>query len=291
MTSLRVLVRRLALVAGLLAPAVASAGPVPPGAITERTDATPRGLEKVDVTERLGTDLPRGLTFKDELGRPVKLGDYFDGKRPVILTFNYSNCPMLCSLMLNGFVAGLKELDYTPGKEFRVVTVSIDHTETPDKARRTQHRYIAQYERPEAKDGWHFLTGSEANVRAYADALGFGFAWVPERKEYAHPSAMAVASPDGKIVRYLYGITYPKADLKLALLEASQGKIGNPLERLILYCFHYDSSTGRYAPVAANVMRVGAAFSVVLLAGALALLFRADRRRKLRAAHPAEGVS
>jgi protein SCO1/2 len=285
------LLARAALVGGLFSASFAAADPMP---ALERADTSaelPKQLEHVEVKEHLGSSVPKALAFKDELGRPVALGQYFDGKLPVVLTFNYSNCPMLCSLMLNGFVAGLKQLDYTPGKEFRVVTVSIDHTETPDKALKTQHRYLAQYERPEAKDGWHFLTGSEQNVRAYADALGFGFAWVPERKEYAHPSAMAVASPDGKIVRYLYGIEYPKENLKLALLEASEGKIGNPLERLILYCFHYDSSTGRYAPVAANVMRVGAAFSVAVLAGLLALLFRADRRRKLRAARPAEGVS
>jgi protein SCO1/2 len=281
----------LALAAGLLFASLAGADPVPSSERVNPTEPLPKTLSGVDVTEHLGSAVPKSLAFKDELGRAVTLGDYFDGRVPVVFTFNYSNCPMLCSLMLNGFVAGLKELDYTPGKEFRVVTVSIDHHETPDKALRTQHRYLAQYERPEAKDGWHFLTGSEENVRAYAKALGFGYAYVPERKEYAHPSAMAVATPDGRIARYLYGIEYPKASLKLALLEASEGKLGNPLERLILYCFHYDSSVGRYAPVAANVMRVGGAVSVVLLAGFLVLMFRADRRRKLREARPAEGVS
>ena len=279
------------LAASLLLAPCAGADPV---ASTERVNPTeplPKQLDSVDVTEHLGAALPKSLAFKDELGRPVTIGQYFDGKLPVVLTFNYSNCPMLCSLMLNGFVAGLKKLDYTPGKEFRVITVSIDHEETPDKALRTQHRYLSQYERPEAKDGWHFLTGSEESVRAYAKAVGFGYVYVPERKEYAHPSAMAVASPDGRIVRYLYGIEYPKDQLKLALLEASEGKIGNPLDRLILYCFHYDSSVGRYAPVAANIMRVGGATSVVLLAGFLGLLFRADRKRRLREPRPAEGVS
>jgi protein SCO1/2 len=280
-----------ALLSAMLLASFAEADPIPAAERVERTEPLPKALANVDVTEHLGSPVPKSLAFKDELGRTVTLGDYFDGKLPVVLTFNYSNCPMLCSLMLNGFVAGLKELAYTPGKEFRVVTVSIDPAETPDKALRTQHRYLAQYERPEAKDGWHFLTGSEENIRAYARALGFGYAYVPERKEYAHPSAMAVATPDGRIARYLYGIEYPKESLKLSLLEASEGKLGNPLERLILYCFHYDSSVGRYAPVAANIMRVGGAFSVVLLAGFLALLFRADRRKKLREARPAEGLS
>jgi protein SCO1/2 len=293
MADFGVLARRLTLVASLLVPAVASAGPVAPGAQTERRDATPRGLEKVDVSERLGTDLPRALAFKDELGRSVRLGDYFDGKRPVILTFNYSNCPMLCSLMLNGFVSGLREVDFVPGKEFRVVTVSIDPKETTERARETKNRYIGALGKPEAKDGWHFLTTDEATVDAYAKALGFGYFYNEERKEYAHPSAMAVASPDGKLVRYLYGIEYPKSSLRLALLEASQGKIGNPFDRLVLYCFHYDASAGRYAPKAANLMRVGGAVSVLVLLGFLIVLFRADlkkRKAELSPANPAESV-
>ncbi|HEY3500296.1 MAG TPA: SCO family protein [Polyangiaceae bacterium] len=281
----------LLLCASVLSAPSAGADPVPSTERVNPTEALPKQLESVEVTEHLGGPVPKSLAFKDELGRPVTIGQYFDGKLPVVLTFNYSNCPMLCSLMLNGFVDGLKKLDYTPGKQFRVITVSIDHNEKPEHALRTQHRYLAQYERPEAKDGWHFLTGSEANVRAYAQALGFGYAYVPERKEYAHPSAIALASPEGRIVRYLYGIEYPKESLKLGLLEASEGRIGNPFDRLILYCFHYDSSIGRYAPVAANVMRVGGAMSVALLAGFLGLLFRADRKRRLREARPAEGVS
>jgi protein SCO1 len=293
MAEFGVLARRLALVACLLVPAVASAGPVTSGEQVERKDTTPRGLEKVDVAEHLGADLPRALAFKDELGRPVRLGDYFDGKRPVILTFNYSNCPMLCSLMLKGFVSGLRDIDFVPGKEFRVVTVSIDPAETTERARETKNRYLRALGKPEAKDGWHFLTTDEATVAAYAKALGFGYFYNEERKEYAHPSAMAVASPDGKIVRYLYGIEYPKSSLRLALLEASQGKIGNPFDRLVLYCFHYDSAAGKYAPKAANLMRVGGAVSVLVLLGFLIVLFRAEfkkRKAVLSPANPAESV-
>jgi protein SCO1 len=293
MAKFGVLARRLALVAYLLVPAAASAKPVTSGEQVDRKDATPRGLEKVDVAERLGSDLPRALAFKDELGRPVRLGDYFDGKRPVILTFNYSNCPMLCSLMLNGFVSGLRDVDFVPGKEFRVVTVSIDPAETTERARETKNRYVRALGKPEAKDGWHFLTTDKATVDAYAGALGFGYFYNEERKEYAHPSAMAVASPDGKLVRYLYGIEYPKSSLRLALLEASQGKIGNPFDRLVLYCFHYDSAAGKYAPKAANIMRVGGAVSVLVLLGFLIVLFRAElkkRKAELSPANPAESV-
>jgi protein SCO1/2 len=293
MAEFGVLARRLALVACLLVPAAASAEPVAPGEQVERKDPTPRGLEKVDVAEHLGADLPRALAFKDELGRPVRLGDYFDGKRPVVLTFNYSNCPMLCSLMLNGFVSGLRDIDFVPGKEFRIVTVSIDPSETTERARETKNRYVRALGKPEAKEGWHFLTTDEATVAAYARALGFGYFYNEERKEYAHPSAMAVASPDGKIVRYLYGIEYPKSSLRLALLEASQGKIGNPFDRLVLYCFHYDSAAGKYAPKAANIMRVGGAISVLALLGFLIVLFRAEfkkRKAVLSPANPAESV-
>jgi len=248
------------------------------------TEAAPKQVEDVDVKEHLGAAIPHGLSFKDEQGRAVALGQYFDGKHPVILTFNYSNCPMLCSLMLNGLVKGLKELPYTPGEEFRIVTVSIDHLETPEHALKTQHRYMAEYARPGAENGWHFLTGSEENVKAYARTLGFGFAYNEARKEYAHPSAMAVASPDGRIVRYLYGIEYPPSKLKLALLEATQGKIGNPFDRLILYCFHYDATEGRYAPVAANIMRAGGAIALLVLVSFLTLLWRADIKKRRRIA-------
>jgi protein SCO1/2 len=275
---------RAALVAGLLFTAPAVAHPVSAGERADPTEAPPKQLQGVEVREHLGAQVPPGLPFKDEHGRSVTLGQYFDGKHPVILTFNYSNCPMLCSLMLNGLVQGLKQLGYTPGKEFRVVTVSIDHEETPEKALKTQHRYLKEYGRPEAADGWHFLTGNEANVKAYANALGFGYAYDEARKEYAHPSAMAVASPDGHVVRYLYGIEYPPSKLKLALLEAAQGKIGNPFDRLVLYCFHYDATEGRYAPIAANVMRVGGAISVVLLGVFLTVLWRADLKKRRRTA-------
>jgi len=278
MVSFRSLARAVLLTGLLLAPAAAGH----PEDRLDPTEPAPKQVEGVDVTEHLGAAIPHGLAFKDEHGQAVTLGQYFDGKHPVILTFNYSNCPMLCSLMLNGLLAGLKQLSYTPGTEFRIVTVSIDHEETPEKALKTQARYLKELGRPEAIEGWHFLTGSEASVHAYADALGFGYAYNEARKEYAHPSAMAVSSPDGHIVRYLYGIEYPPSKLKLALLEAAQGKIGSPFDRLVLYCFHYDATEGRYAPTAANVMRVGGAISVVLLGIFLTLLWRTDSKKRRR---------
>lgn len=270
------------LLAALLLTGSATAEPVRGDGVGDRTEALPKPLESVDVKEHLGAYVPKTLGFLDETGRPVTLGDYTDGKLPVVFTFNYSDCPMLCSLMLNGFVNGLKGLDFTPGREFRIVTVSIDPSEKPERALATQRRYLGAYGKPEAKDGWSFLTGSEANVRAYADAIGMEYAYVPERKEYAHAAAIAVAAPDGKIVRYLYGVEYPSQSLRLALLEASEGKIGSAFDRLILYCFHYDSSLGRYAPMAANIMRLGGAVAVVLLAAFVALLLRSDAKKRRR---------
>jgi protein SCO1/2 len=274
----------LLLAALLLTGSAVQAEPARQSGPTDRTQPLPKPLESVDVKEHLGAHVPKTLGFVDQNGRPVTLGDYMDGKVPVVFTFNYSDCPMLCSLMLNGFVHGLKELDFTPGREFRIVTVSIDPNEKPDRALATQRKYLGSYGKPEAKDGWAFLTGSEGNVRAYADAIGMEYAFVPERKEYAHAAAIAVASPDGKIVRYLYGIEYPSQSLRLALLEASQGKIGTAFDRLVLYCFHYDSSQGKYAPMAANIMRLGGGVAVVLLAAFLALLFRSDAKKRRRLA-------
>ncbi len=277
---------RAVLAAALLVAPVASSSPVPASEIVERTEPLPKQLEGVDVKERLGSSLPKNLAFKDENGKDVVLAEYFDQKVPVVVTLNYSGCPMLCSLMLNGFTESLKKLDYTAGKEFRILTISIDPEETPEVAHKTKNRYLGQYGRPEASQGWHFLTGSEQNVRAVADAIGFGYTYVESRKEYAHPASIAVISPDGMITRYLYGLEYPEQTLRLALVEGSQGRIGSAVDRLILYCFHYDSSEGRYAPVAQKIMKVGGGVSVVFLAGRISVFFRAESKKKKKS--PAE---
>jgi protein SCO1 len=260
--------------------AAASAAPVPPNQIADRTEPLPKRLAGVDVKERLGRNVPKSLGFVDQDGRRVLLGQYFNGALPVLLTFNYSDCPMLCSLMLNGLLKSLKEIDLTPGKDFQIVTVSIDHREKPERALRTKGRYLSHYGRPEATNGWHFLTGSAENVRAFADSIGFGYSYNEARDEYAHPSAFVLASPDGTLVRYLYGIEYEPKTVRMALVEASEGKIGTTLDRVFLYCFHYDSSEGRYAPVARNIMRLGGGASVVLLAGFLTVLFRNGSKKR-----------
>jgi protein SCO1/2 len=267
-------------VSALGKPEVAAIVQAGSGERMDRVDPLPKRLQAVDVVEKLDKRLPLDLEFTEESGKKVRLGQYFDGKTPVILTLNYSNCPMLCSLQLTAVVDGLKQVEWTAGKEYRIVTVLIDPTETPETARKTRARYLVQYGRPDAGKGWHFLTGSEANVRAFAAGIGFKYAYNEKREEYVHPAAIALATPDARVARYLYGLEYNPKTLRLSLVEASDGKIGTTVDRLLLYCFHYDSSEGRYAPVARNIMRVGGAFAVVALGGFLTLLWRAELRKK-----------
>lgn len=270
----------LALFAALVCAApAASADPVPASEQVDRTEAPPQRLIGVDVTEHLRGRAPLELGFTDESGKPAMVRDYFDGKVPVILTLNYSNCPMLCSFQLSALVDGLKKVSWELGKDYRIVTVSMDPSETSEVGHRTRARYLAQYGRPGAESGWHFLHGSEANIRAYADALGISYAYNEARKEYAHPATIVLVSPSGIINRYLNGIDYPGKTLSLSLVEASEGKIGTSVDRFVLYCFHYDSKEGRYAPVAQNIMRVGGGLTVFLLAGSVLVLLRREKRR------------
>ncbi len=247
----------------------------------DRLEAAPKRLQGVDVIELLGERAPEGLAFRDHDGKAVTLRDYLHDGIPLILTFNYTTCPMLCTLQLNALVDGLKKLEFTAGKEFRIVTVLLDPNETSDTAHRFRARYLSQYGRPGSESGWSFLTGSEANIQALAKAVGFAYSYNEVRKEYIHPAAITLLSPEGKVARYLYGLEYPDKTLRLGLVEASEGRVGSSLDRLILYCFHYDSTEGRYSPIAARIMQIGGGVSVLLLAGLLTILIRRDRKRIL----------
>ena len=249
----------------------------------ERVEALPDQLEGVGITEKLNDQIPLDLSFKDEEGKPVRLGDFFKGDLPVLLTLNYSNCPMLCSLQLNGLVDGMLGMSRTCGKDFRIITVSIDPKESPSRAKLTRDKYVKNYGRPEAVAGWHFLTGEEANIKALADAVGFGYRYVAERQEYVHAATFIVCTPSGTISRYLYGVKFDSKTIRLSLVEASEGKIATATDQILLYCFQYDAQTGRYAPVAMSIMRLGGGVTVLIFALALGGFWLREYRRKLAA--------
>jgi protein SCO1/2 len=248
-------------------------------AAAERMEPLPKQLEGVGITEHPGAQVPLDLEFVADDGKPVRLRSYFDGKKPVILNLGYYRCPMLCGLVLSGLLQGLKETAWSVGREFEVVTVSIDPLETPTLARLKKESYMAEYGRPGAAAGWHFLTGREENIRKLADAVGFGYRYVPERGEYAHAAVLFMATPDGHIARYLYGVLYAAGTLRMALTEAGQGKVGTTADRILLTCFHYDAEQGRYVVAAMTLMRTGGGVTVLVVGGWLLARWRRDARK------------
>ncbi|MER3401979.1 MAG: SCO family protein [Armatimonadota bacterium] len=235
-------------------------------------------LDQVTVQQRLDTQVPLNLTFRDETGKTVRLGDYF-GQRPVILVLAYYECPMLCTVVLNELTRSLHALDYTIGKEFEVITVSISPTETPELALKKKQTYLSAYKKKGAERGWHFLVGDEPNIKALANAVGFQYTYDPRTKQYAHPAVIMILTPQGKLSRYLLGIEFAARDLKFALIEASEGKIGNPVTSAVLYCFQYDPSSGKYGLVILRLVQLAGLITVLslglLIGGALLL----ERRR------------
>lgn len=250
----------------------------------ERAEDIPKELENVGTEERLGAPVPLELAFIDSSGRPVTFGEFFDGRRPVILTMNYSDCPRLCSLQLNGLFRGLEQLDWSLGDQFRMITVSIDPRESPERAQATKEKYLEAYGRSSGAEGWHCLVGAEENIRRLAGAVGFRYAYVEETRQYAHAAVTMVLTPDGRLSRYLYGIEYRPQTLRLALLEASQGKLGSTVDKVILYCFRYDSAAGRYAPVAERLMTLGAGLFAAALGGTLLAFWGREAVRSRRKA-------
>ena len=249
----------------------------------QRTEPLPEELEGVGITEHPNEPVPLDLEFLDEQGQTVKLGDFFDGRRPMVLTLNYYRCPMLCGLQLNGLIDALEQMSWTPGDEFDIVTISFDPLETPKLARLKKQSYIKAYGRPAAARGWHFLTGKPPSIEAITKAIGFQYKWVEERQQYAHVAAIYVCTPEGRLSRYLYGVIYDPRTLRLSLVEAAEGKIGSPLDQILLYCFHYDADARRYAPAAMNIMRAGGGLTAVLLGGTLVAFWVRDARKRKRA--------
>lgn len=238
----------------------------------------PEEMQGVGVDDKSGDQIPLDLKFRDENAKVLALSDVFAGSRPVILSLNYSDCPMLCRIQLNGLVDALKEMELTAGKDFDVVSVSVDPLETYQRAKQTEQRYLEEYGRPGAAGGWRFLVGSQKNIKALADAVGFRYKYVPETGEYSHTAAAMVVTPTGVVSRYLYGVMFDPQTVRLSLVEAADGKIGSPLDQLILFCFHYDETKGRYGPVARRIMSLGGGVTVFAMAlGLLPYWFRRSK--------------
>ncbi len=252
--------------------ALAQMGPVPP---PPASPAPPSILQRVGFDQNLGARVPLDLPFKDESGKDVTLGSSF-GKKPVVLSVVYYRCPMLCTLSLNGLASALKVLSFVPGQQFEVVTVSFDPSEGPELAAAKKKVYLRHYNRSEAERGWHFLTGPKSSTEALTRAIGFRYAWDDETKQWAHPAGVLVLTPDGRISKYLYGVEYSPKDLRLALVDAGGGRIGNFVDAVLLYCYRYDPSTGRYSAAIMNLLRAGAALTLALLVLFIAL---SSRRR------------
>lgn len=244
--------------------AVAASGPT----------AVPEAMQAISVDERLGQAVDPDLRFRDAEGRSVRLGDYLQGDKPVLLTMNYYGCATLCSVQLNAVVAGLRDLDWTAGREFRMVTVSIDPDDGVELARAKQQAYLDVYGRPGAR--WDFLVGEQAQIEALAQQVGFGYRYDPIQDQYAHAAAIMLLSPDGKVARYLYGVQYSGRDLRFGLMEAAAGRVGSVADRLLLSCFHYDANLGRYGLFAQGLMRLGGVVAVLAFAGIGIVLWRQE---------------
>ena len=252
----------------------------PPVRAIDRAEALPHELEGVGITEKPNAQLPLDAQLFDEQGQVVTLGSYFKPKRPVVLTLNYYSCPMLCTLVLNGAVEAMREIPFAPGQQFEVVTISIDPRDDAPIAAMKKANYVASLGKESAAEGWHFLTGTEAEVRRVADAIGFSYKWVEERKEYAHAAAIFVITPEGHVSRYLYGVKFEPQTLRLSLAEAADGEIGSAMDQLLLFCFHYDSAAGRYTVAATNFVRLGGLLTMLTLGILLARFWRAETRRR-----------
>jgi len=238
----------------------------------------PGALQGVGIDQKLDQQVPLNLNFVDESGRTVPLSSFFHSKKPVILALVYYRCPMLCTQILTGLESGLKAVSFDPGKDFEVVAVSFDPKDTAELAAAKKQTYLKRYARPNTANGWHFLTGDEANIKALTDAVGFHYKYDPATDQFAHASGIMVLTPDGRLSKYFYGVEYAPRDIRLGLVEASQNKIGTPVDQLLLFCYHYDVSTGKYGAMVMRMVRVAGAGFVMVLGGFLFLALRREKR-------------
>ena len=237
----------------------------------------PSILDQVGIEQRLNQQIPLDAAFIDENGQAVQLKQYF-GSKPVIVALVYYQCPMLCSQVMNGLAGALNGIKrFNVGRDFDVVIVSFDPRDTPETAAAEKKSYLSRYRRPGAAEGWHFLTGRKDQIDDLANALGFHYAWDPKAQQFAHASGIMLLTPDGRVAQYYFGIEYAPRNLQLGLIDASQGKIGNVVDQLILYCFHYDPTQGRYGAAIFNILRLSALATLVLLGGYILVMVRRDR--------------
>jgi protein SCO1/2 len=252
------------------------------GILSPPANVRPPRLENVGIEQRLDAQVPPDLTFRDETGQTVKLADYF-GKKPLILNLVYYNCTMLCGEALAGLTGAMRFVKFDVGNQFDVITISFDPRETPEVAAAKKKDYVKRYGRPGADQGWHFLTGSAESINALTKAVGFQYQYDPRINQFAHATAIMVLTPQGRISRYFYGVEFPPKDLRLGLVEASEGKIGNPIDQVLLYCYHYDPATGKYGAVIVNILRLAGAATILILGGFLFIMFRLERSLPSRA--------
>jgi protein SCO1/2 len=243
------------------------------------SSSRPEILKEVGYDQRLGEPVPLDIMLRDETGAAVRLGDALGGK-PAVLSLVYYECPMLCTLTLNGLVGALTALPFEPGRDFSLITVSFDDREKPEQARRRKRAYVERYQRPGAERNWHFLTGDRAELRRLTSAVGFRYAWDERTKQFAHPAGVVVLTPDGRIARYLYGVEYAPKDLRLGLVEAGEGRIGSPVDQLLLYCYQYDPAQGRYGMVVMRLVRLGGLATILVVSGFVAVSLRRERRAR-----------
>jgi len=249
----------------------------------------PAGLQFVGIDQHLNAEVPGNIEFRDELGNPVQLSDYFGHGRPVILNLGYYQCPMLCSELLQGLVGSMKALTFDLGKDFDVVTVSFDPRETTEMAAAKKRDIMKRYGRANTEQGWHFLTGRADQIEALTKAVGFQFQFDPKTNQYAHAAAIVMLTPDRHISGYFYGVEFSPKDLRLGLVQASQNNIGNVSDQVLLYCYHYDPMTGKYGAVIGNILKLSGLATVLIMGIFMFVMFRADRRYGHGSGHSSGG--
>lgn len=249
----------------------------------ETSNGLPNVLKTVGIEQKLGEQLPLNAVFKNEDGKEVKIGEYFGKGRPVILALVYYECPMLCNEVLNGLTGSLKGISFDAGKEFDVLAISFDarENEKPELTKNKKIGYLERYARPNTENGWHFLTGKQEEIDKVTKAVGFNYEYDKQTDQFAHAGGIMIITPEGKISRYFYGIDYSPKDVKFGIMESAQNKVGNPAEQLLLYCFHYDPSTGRYGLAVMNVIRIAGVLTLLGMGGMFFVFWRYNKKKKL----------